>query len=127
MEDYPTTLIELERRFSTEEQCREYLFQLRWAEGFRCPVCGNNDAWKLKDDMFKCTACMHKTSVIAGTVFEGTRKSLVLWFRAIWWITSQKNGASALGLQRILGLGSYKTAWLWLHKLRRAMIRPGRN
>ena len=77
--------------------------------------------------MFKRTACMHKTSVIAGTVFEGTRKSLVLWFRAIWWITSQKNGASALGLQRILGLGSYKTAWLWLHKLRRAMIRPGRD
>lgn len=70
---------------------------------------------------------MHKTSVIAGTVFEGTRKPLVLWFRAIWWITSQKNGASALGLQRILGLGSYKTAWLWLQKLRRAMVRPGRD
>jgi len=127
VEDYPTTLTELERRFSTEEACREYLFQLRWAEGFRCPVCGHSDAWKLKGDMFKCTACTHKTSVIAGTLFEGTRKSLVLWFRAIWWITSQKNGASALGLQHILGLGSYKTAWLWLHKLRRAMVRPGRD
>lgn len=127
MEDYPTTLIELERRFSTEKACREYLFQLRWVEGFRCPVCGHSNAWVLKGSMFKCTACTHKTSVIAGTIFERTRKPLVLWFRAIWWITSQKNGASALGLQRILGLGSYKTAWLWLHKLRRAMVRPGRD
>jgi transposase-like protein len=127
MEDYPRTLTELEQRFSTEEACREYLFQLRWAEGFRCPVCGHSEAWKLKGDLFKCTACTHKTSVIAGTLFEGTRKSLVLWFRVIWWITSQKNGASALGLQHIIGLGSYKTAWMWLHKLRRAMVRPGRD
>jgi transposase-like protein/predicted RNA-binding Zn-ribbon protein involved in translation (DUF1610 family) len=127
MEDYPRTLTELEQRFSTEEACGEYLFQLRWAEGFRCPVCGHSEAWKLKGDLFKCTACTHKTSVIAGTLFEGTRKSLVLWFRVIWWITSQKNGASALGLQHIIGLGSYKTAWMWLHKLRRAMVRPGRD
>ena len=77
MEDYPKTLTELEQRFSTEEACREYLFQLRWAEGFRCPVCGHNDAWKLKGGLFKCTSCTHKTSVIAGTLFEGTRKPLV--------------------------------------------------
>jgi transposase-like protein len=50
-----------------------------------------------------------------------------MWFRAIWWVTSQKNGASAKGLQRVLGLGSYETAWTWLHKLRRAMVRPGRD
>jgi hypothetical protein len=81
----------------------------------------------LKGWLFKCRNCGHKASVIAGTIFEGTRKPLVLWFRAIWWVTSQKNGASALGLQRILGLGSYETAWLWLHKLRRAMVRPGRD
>ena len=127
MEDYPKTLAELEQRFSNEEACREYLFQLRWPEGFRCPVCNHSDAWKLKASLFKCTTCAHKTSVIAGTLFEGTRKPLVLWFRVIWWVTSQKNGASALGLQRILGLGSYETAWTWLHKLRRAMVRPGRD
>ena len=51
----------------------------------------------------------------------------MLWFRAIWWVTSQKNGASAKNIQRVLELGSYKTAWVWLHKLRRAMIRPGRD
>ena len=127
MEDYPKTLAELERRFSTEGACREYLFQLRWPEGFRCPVCGHSKAWKLKGGLFRCTACGHKTSVTAGTLFEGTRKPLVSWFRVIWWVTSQKNGASALGLQRILGLGSYETAWTWLHKLRRAMVRPGRD
>ena len=127
MEDYPKTLAELEKRFSIEEACPEYLFQLRWAEGFRCPVCGHSEAWRLKGGLFKCMACAHKTSVIAGTLFEGTRKPLVSWFRVIWWVTSQKNGASALGLQRILGLGSYETAWTWLHKLRRAMVRPRRD
>lgn len=124
---YPKTLAELEQHFSMEEACREYLFQLRWPESFRCPICGHSVAWKLKGGLFKCTACGHKTTVIAGTIFERTHKPLVSWFRVIWWVTSQKNGASALGLQRILGLGSYETAWTWLHKLRRAMIRPGRD
>jgi transposase-like protein len=74
-----------------------------------------------------CTACGHHASVTAGTIFQDTRSPLTLWFRAIWWVTSQKTGASALGLQRVLGLGSYETAWTWLHKLRRAMVRPGRD
>jgi transposase-like protein len=65
--------------------------------------------------------------VIAGTIFQGTHKPLTLWFRAIWWVTSQKSGTSALGLKQILGLGSYQTAWLMMHKLRRAMVRPGRD
>jgi hypothetical protein len=65
--------------------------------------------------------------VTAGTIFENTRKPLTLWFRAIWYITSQKHGASATNLQQILGLHSYQTAWTWLHKLRRAMVRPGRE
>jgi len=127
MGDYPKNLTELEQCFSTEEACREYLCRLRWPEGFRCPACGHGEAWALKGGLFKCRTCGHKASVIAGTIFEGTRKPLVLWFRMIWWVTSQKNGASALGLKRILGLGSYETAWTWLHKLRRAMVRPGRD
>jgi len=65
--------------------------------------------------------------LVAGTIFQDTRKPLVLWFRAIWYVVSQKTGASALGVQRVLGLGSYRTAWTWLHKLRRAMVRPGRD
>jgi len=127
MVDYPKTLMELERQFSTEEACREYLFRLRWPSGFRCPRCGHAKAWTRADGLFECQGCGYKASIKAGTIFEGSRKPLVLWFRAIWWVTSQKNGASALGLQRILGFGSYETAWTWLHKLRRAMVRPGRD
>jgi len=74
-----------------------------------------------------CQRCGHQTSITAGTIFHRTRKPLRAWFQVMWWVTGQKNGASALGLQRILGLRSYQTAWSWLHKLRRAMVRPGRE
>lgn len=127
MEDYPRTLTELEERFSTEKACRDYLFKLRWSEDYSCPRCSHKKAWPLEEGLFQCAKCDYKASVIAGTIFEGTRKPLALWFRAIWWVTSQKTGVSALGLQRVLGLGSYETAWTWLHKLRRAMVRPGRD
>jgi len=127
MEDYPRTLAELEARFSSEEECRRYLVNLRWPDGFRCPRCSGTKAWPVRQLLYQCSACGHQTSVIAGTIFEGTRKPLVVWFRAIWWVVSQKNGASALGLKRVLGFGSYQTAWSWLHKIRRAMVRPGRN
>lgn len=74
-----------------------------------------------------CSACQQQVSPLAGTIFQGTHKPLTMWFRAIWWVTNQKTGASALSIQRVLGLGSYRTAWAWLHKLRRAMVRPGRD
>ena len=127
MEEYPGTLPEFERRFSTEQACRDYLFRLRWPQGFRCPRCGSEKAWPVGPLLFQCAGCDYKVSVTAGTLFQGTRKPLTLWFRTMWWVTSQKNGASALGLQQVLGLGSYETAWTWLHKLRRAMVRPGRD
>src|SRR5215471_1604456 len=127
MEDYPRNINELESRFGTEEACREYLARLRWPDGFRCPRCGGGKAWPFRSVRLECGDCGHQTSVIAGTIFQDTHKPLVLWFRTMWWVTSQKNGVSALGLQGVLGLGSYKTAWTWLHKLRRAMVRPGRD
>jgi len=75
-----------------------------------------------------CRVCNAETSLTAGTVFQDTRKALRMWFLAMWFVTSQKNGVSALGLQRVLGLGSYETACTsWLHKLRRAMVRPNRD
>jgi transposase-like protein len=77
--------------------------------------------------MYRCTSCSFKVSITTGTIFERTRKPLIDWFRVIWWVTGQKNGASAKGLQRILGIGSYETAWTWLHKIRRAMVRQGRD
>lgn len=127
MEDYPRTLMEMEKRFSTDQACREYLFALRWPEGFICPRCGGKAAWQMTRGLWLCSQCRHQASVTAGTIFQDGRLSLTLWFRAMWYVTSQKNGVSALGVQRVLGLGSYQTAWAWLHKLRRAMVRPGRD
>jgi len=127
MEDYPRSLMDMETRFATEEACREYLVQLRWPEGCTCVACGGRKGWPTRRGLWMCTACGHQVSVTAGTIFQDTRTPLPMWFRAIWWVTSQKNGASALGLQRVLGLRSYRTAWTWLHKLRRAMVRPGRD
>jgi len=127
MEDYPRTIQEFEKRFSTEDACRAYLVALRWPDGFRCPQCQGSKAVLVRDTLFQCCGCRRQTSPTAGTIFQDTRKPLVMWFRAMWYVTSQKNGASALGLQRVLGLASYETAWTWLHKLRRAMVRPDRD
>jgi len=126
-EDYPRTLLEMERRFATEEQCRAYLATLRWPDGFVCPKCGGRKAWAARRGRLVCAICEHQATVTAGTIFQDSHLSLQLWCRAMWHVTSQKNGASALGLQRVLGLGSYQTAWTLLHKLRRAMVRPGRD
>jgi transposase-like protein len=126
-EDYPRTLLELEARFSTDEACREYLGALRWPDGWICPRCGGRAAWAIRRDLWRCHECRYETSATVGTIFQDTHLPLRIWFRAMWQVTSQKTGASALGLQRALGLGSYKTAWAMLHKLRRAMVRPGRE
>ena len=127
MDCYPRTLAEFEGRFTSEAACRDYLFLLRWPEGFRCPRCGHSKSWPVRKVYFQCAGCGYQVSVTAGTIFQDTRKPLQQWFRAMWYVTSQKTGTSALGLQRVLGLGSYQTAWVWLHRLRRAMVRPGRE
>lgn len=127
VEEYPRNLTELEASFGTEEACRTYLARLRWPDGFRCPRCGGNRSWPVREVLLECAGCGCQTSVTAGTIFQDTRTPLPVWFRAMWWVTTQKNGASALGLQRVLGLKKYKTAWTMLHKLRRAMVRPGRD
>jgi transposase-like protein len=125
--EYPGTLALFDRWFATEDACRKYLAKLRWPGGFRCPDCKSAEAWLTGRALMHCKGCGRQVSVNAGTIFHGTRSSLRLWFQAMWWVTAQKNGASALGLQHILGLGSYETAWTWLHKFRRAMVRPGRD
>ena len=127
MDEFSGTLVDVESRFGSEQACWDYLVKLRWPEGFMCPRCGGRTAWTTTRRLFVCATCQHQASVTAGTIFQDRRKPLMLWFRAMWWITAQKHGASALELQRVLGLGSYVTAWTWLHKLRRAMVRPGRD
>jgi transposase-like protein len=127
VEDYPRNQAEFDARFGREDACRAYLSQLRWPEGFRCPKCGHRKGWPVRDVLVECVACGRQTSATAGTIFQDTRTPLMVWFRAMWCVSSQKTGTSARTLQRVLGLGSYQTAWAWLHKLRRAMVRPGRE
>src|SRR5512134_106205 len=125
--DYPRTLKEFDEWFASEAACAEFVRRARWPDGFRCPSCAETEEWTTGRGQFRCARCQRQTSPTAGTIFEGTRKPLRLWFQAMWYVTNQKHGVSALGVQRILGLGSYQTAWTWLHKLRRAMVRPGRD
>lgn len=127
MKVYPANMIEWTDMFSTEEACLEYLSVLGWPDGYICIRCGENSAWEMKSGLYRCQSCQYESSVISGTLFQDTHKPLRLWFEAIWYVVNQKNGVSALGLQKALGLGSYHTAWEWLHKLRRAMVRPSRD
>ena len=125
--DYPTTWQSFESWFTDDAACRRYLGRLRWPEGFSCPVCSSSDAWETSRGLWMCQSCGRQTSVTAGTIFHRSKLPLRTWFAAIWFVCAQKNGVSALGLQRVLGFGSYETAWAWLHKLRRAMVRPDRE
>jgi hypothetical protein len=125
--DYPGTWPAFEAWFADEAACREFLAGVRWPEGFVCPACGGGDAWLTGRGLWMCRRCGRQTSVTAGTIFHRSRYSLRTWFAAMWFVCSQKNGVSALGLQRVLGFGSYETAWAWMHKLRRAMVRPDRD
>lgn len=121
------TFDEFVKRFSTEEQCRDYLFQMRWSDGYKCSRCGEGEYRILRETLYWCPKCKYQSSVTAGTIFQDTRFPLRTWFIAIWWITTQKYGASAEGLQQVLGIGSYRTAWTWLHKIRKAMVRTDRE
>lgn len=127
MEKYPRNIMEFEKRFKSEEACRKYLFKIRWPDGYNCPRCKHSKTWIINGQLYKCRNCGYRSSVTAGTIFQDTKKPLRLWFRALWHVTNQKHGISALGLQRALGIGSYHTAWEWLYRLRHAMVRPGRD
>ena len=126
--DYPRTYPELLEWFPDEGGCLDFLEGLRWPDGFVCPECGCRGGWRISARrMWMCGVCQRKTSVTAGTIFHRSHTPLSTWFAAAWFVTSSKNGISALELQRQLGFGSYETAWAWLHKLRRAMVRPDRD
>lgn len=125
--DYPRTFQELREWFPDDEACLEYLAWLRWPDGFLCPACEGREFWRTQVGLWMCQSCSRRTSVTSGTIFHRTRTPLSTWFAAVWFVTSQKNGMSAQSLQRVLGLRSYETAWAWMHKLRRAMVRPDRD
>lgn len=127
--DYPRDLPFFEEWFDGDEDCRRYLAHLRWGEDgerFECPACWGRERWVREPAVSICTSCKRRTSVTAGTIFHRTRLPLLTWFRAAWLITTQKSGASAANLERLLGI-AYRTAWAVLHKLRLATFRPGRE
>lgn len=119
--------MEFEAMFKNEQNCIDYIESIRWKQGFVCPICGSIRYWKKSKGRYECIDCGAEYTVTNGTIFHKSTKPLLIWFHAIWWMVAQKNGVSAKGLQKILGLGSYQTAWTWLHKFRRLMILNGRN
>ena len=129
MSDHPSSLIGFQRRFPDDDACARYLAELRWPEGFVCPACAQRSAWQLRTKpwTYECRGCRRQTSLKAGSLMHGSKLSLTLWFWAAYLMATHSNGISALQLQRQLGLGSYKTAWLFCAKLRAAMRGPQRN
>ncbi len=125
--EFPKTLPEFDRLFPNDEACLEFLEWVRWGGGFDCQECGHDQFWKMSTGLRRCRKCEFKNSVKTGTIYEKSKLGLKMWFYAIWWITSQKNGVSALSLQRFLGIGSYETCWLLLHKIRSAMVFADRS
>jgi len=127
VEQYPKDFQEFLEQFKGEADCWNYIFNLRWPEGYSCPKCNSNQYWMTKQRLIHCSSCGYQASITGGTIFHGTRKPLLLWFHIMWWVAAQKTGASAYNLMDFMGFGSYETAWAWLQKLRRAMVRPGRD
>jgi hypothetical protein len=129
MIDVPRSLLEFQRCFSDERACASYLADARWPDGFRCPACGHDKGWELATKAFtrECAACGKQTSVTAGTVMHGSKLPLTVWFWAAYLMATHSNGIAALQLQKQLGLGSYKSAWLLCAKLRQAMVAPLRS
>ncbi len=126
-EDFPKNELDFDRRFNHEQACLDYLFQLRWPEGFICPECGHTEYWKSIRGLYLCRQCNHQQSVTAGTIFHSTKKPLTVWFKALWWFSTRKSGINAVALKETLGLGSYQTAWNWLQKLRTCTVFPDRE
>jgi Zn ribbon nucleic-acid-binding protein len=126
--NFPKTAVEFEMRFATEADCRAYWIEARWGG---TPCCAHGESTRVWEErggtLFECADCGHQTSLTSGTLLEKTKKPVKVWFRAIFEISSRRNGISAKDLQRIMGFGSYKTAWSWLHKLRGALVRSDRS
>ena len=126
--DFPKTATEFEARFATEADCRAYWIKARWGGKPACARCKGTRVWTIREGTtFECATCGHQTSLTSGTLLEKTRKPLKVWFRAVFEISTRRTGISAKDLQRIMGFGSYETAWTWLHKLRAALVRPDRE
>jgi len=125
--NFPKNEIDFDRRFSTPAACYEYLFSLKWPDGFICRKCQNNQYWLSAKHLYICSRCGCQHSLTAGTIMDSSKKPITYWFKAMWWFTTRKSGINSVNLQQLLGFGSYYTAWSWLQKLRRCTIRQDRE
>lgn len=125
-EDFPTSEIEFEKRFHTDKACYDYLFKMKWPDGFVCPKCGHPSYWISAKYVYICKKCESHFSLTADTIMHDSKKPITYWFRAMWWFTTRNSGVNAINMQDLLGF-SYVTAWSWLQKLRRCTIRKDRE
>jgi hypothetical protein len=125
--EYPKDYRDLIKRFGTQDACIDYIASIRWKDGFTCSSCAGHNFWRLKRLSWICSNCETESRVLAGTLFQDTKLPLTLWFQMIWWFMGQKNGASALSLQQNFGIGSYRTSWSTLKKLRLCTVLPTRS
>jgi len=126
-EKYPKNFQEILSQFPDEKACWQYLIDIRWSEGYICSSCQSDKYWLTSKHKIHCSTCEKEFSITSGTIFQDTKKPLLLWFHIMWWVVAQKTGVSATNMTDFMGFGSDETAWHWLHKLRRAMIRQGRE
>lgn len=106
----------------SEADCREYLRQLRWPDGFICPRCAGRTGWPIRDGwLIECSRCGHQASLAAGTIFAGSKMPITHWFRVAWVMAEHPEPVTVGVLQKVVGFASYQTAWAWMHKLRRVM------
>jgi transposase-like protein len=127
IEKYPKDFQEFLSQFPDENSCWHYLMDTRWPEGYVCSQCKSREYWLTAKHKIHCSVCGKEFSITSGTIFQESKKPLLLWFHIMWWVVAQKTGASAYNLKDFMGFGSYETAWTWLHKLRRTMVRDGRE
>ncbi len=126
--DFPKTIFEFQQWFPDEDACVRFMIQSRWPDGFVCPHCGGRDYyWIDTRKLLECKTCHYQTSVTAGTVMHRSKMPLRLWFEAAYLVSTLTPGLSAVQFARQVGLKRYQTAFMMLHKLRAAMVRPGRD
>jgi len=122
MQQESMSLIEFQKKFSTEEACQEHLYKLRWSHGYKCPRCNHDQAsFHRPRHLYQCKSCGYQASLTAGTIFHKTRTPLTKWFWMIFLMGRPKSGISMLSLMRMLEIKSYKTVWIMGHKIRKAM------
>src|SRR5258708_4287432 len=129
------TLAEIMAKFSTEEDARAYLEAVRWPEGPVCPHCGNcgkdrfyrveaNKTKKIREGLLQCAECRKQFTVTFGTIFEDSHIPLRFWLVTWYLMCASKKGVAATQVQRMFGLGSYKSAWTMMHRIRKVLAHP---